>query len=566
MLLFWTLGWAGLTAADVQDLLVNKAQPGRPGGRIVISYRVEPRTLNPVAALDVTSREIISLLNSDLIDVDHSTLQPVPGLAKKWTASKDRRRFTLNLRHGVKFSDGHPFTADDVVFTFAVHLDENVRSSQRELLVFGGAPIAVRKLESHTVVLESARPHPAAERVFDSIGILPKHLLEKPWREGRLAKAWGVSTASTEMAGLGPFRMREYVHGERLVLERNPHYWKVDSRGAQLPYLNEIVILFVGSEEAQVMRFQSGETHIVEGLRPENYAVVQQYEQKRGFRLHDLGPGLEYSFLLLNLNNLSSADQLPIRQKQEWFQQHAFRQAISAAIDRDAIVRLVYRGMGSPIWTHVTDGNKTWKNANIAKPPRDLTRAKQLLQSAGFSWNAGGKLVDAAKREIGFSILTSAGNTQRSQIATIIQDDLKQIGITASVVSLEFRAMLDRVFKSYEYEAAVMTLASGDTDPNSEMNVLALEGSTHLWNLNSAPAQNWEKEIDVLMRRQQTTIDPKERKRQYDRVQELVAIHLPLICVVSPHVLVGASERIGNLRPSIIRPYILWNADELFLQ
>jgi peptide/nickel transport system substrate-binding protein len=196
--------------------------------------------------------------------------------------------------------------------------------------------------------------------------------------------------------------------------------------------------------------------------------------------------------------------------------------------------------------------------------PRSLERARALLKSAGFSWNAAGKLVDQSKREVAFSILTSSGNSQRARIATIIQGDLKGLGVTASIVSLEFRAMLERIFNSYEYEAAVMTLASGDTDPNAEVNVWTSKGSTHVWNLNGAPAPDWEREIDQLMRQQMTTVPAVDRKRLYDRVQELVAINLPLICLVSPHVLVGTTERLGNFRPSILRPYVLWNADELY--
>jgi peptide/nickel transport system substrate-binding protein len=162
--------------------------------------------------------------------------------------------------------------------------------------------------------------------------------------------------------------------------------------------------------------------------------------------------------------------------------------------------------------------------------------------------------------------MTSAGNAQRAQIATIIQDDLKQLGMKVSIVALEFRAMLDRVFRSHEYEAAVMTLASGDTDPNSDMNVWTLKGATHLWNLNGGPAEDWELEIDGLMREQMTTLNPEVRKRLYDRVQFLVATHLPITSLLSPHVLVGASERLGNFRPSILRPYALWNADELYFR
>jgi peptide/nickel transport system substrate-binding protein len=543
---------------------VSKSPQGRRGGRLIIAQRSEPRTLNPLAALDVGSRELISLMMADLIHVDRHSFQAAPALARRWTVSKDGMRYTLYLRRGLRFSDGYPFDADDVLFTFHVHLDEQVRSPQRELLIIGGKPIALRKLDSHTVLFELASAYPAAERLFDSIGILPKHLLEKPYAEGRLASIWGITASPSEIAGLGPFRLKEHVPGQRIVLERNPHYWKVDSSGNRLPYLDQVVYLFVANEDAQVIRFQSGETHVISDLGPENFTVLEKEQQRRSFRLVDLGPGLEYSFLLFNLNDLNSKRLPSIREKQSWFHQVAFRQAISSAIDRDGIVQLVYRRMATPLWAHVTQGNRPWINSAIPRSPRSLERARELLKSAGFSWNSAGKLVDQSKREVAFSILTSSGNSQRAQIATIIQGDLKELGVTASIVSLEFRAMLDRIFNSYEYEAAVMTLASGDTDPNAEVNVWTSKGSTHVWNLNGAPAPDWEREIDQLMRQQMTTVPAVDRKKLYDRVQELVATNLPLICLVSPHVLVGTTERLGNFRPSILRPYVLWNADELY--
>jgi peptide/nickel transport system substrate-binding protein len=533
---------------------------------LVVSQRSEPKTLNPVAALDFGSREIIGLLSADLIHVDRVTFQPAPALARRWDVSKDGKLYTVHLRRGLRFSDGRPFDADDVLFTFRVHLDERLRSPQRELLIIGGRPIAIRKLDACTVEFELARAHPAAERLFDSIAILPRHLLEKRFEQGTLAQAWGLTASPSEIAGLGPFRLKQYVPGERLLLERNPYYWKVDRSSNRLPYLDEIAVVFTGSEDGQLLRFLAGETVILDGIGADNFAVLGEQQRRRGFRLHDLGPGLEYTFLLLNQNDLGKRDLPSVREKQTWFRDVAFRQAVSAAIDRDAVVRLVYRGLASPLWAHVTGGNKPWVDATIPRPPRSLERARQLLRGAGFSWNARGELLDASKKKVSFSILTSAGNTQRNRIATIIQDDLKQVGMAVSVVSLEFRAMLDRVMSTYDYDAAVMTLASGDTDPNSEMNVWTTAGSTHLWNLAGGAARAWEREIDDLMRRQLVSLRYEERKRLYDRVQHLVAINLPVICIVSPHVLAGASERVGNFRPSILRPYGLWNADELYLR
>jgi peptide/nickel transport system substrate-binding protein len=152
-------------------------------------------------------------------------------------------------------------------------------------------------------------------------------------------------------------------------------------------------------------------------------------------------------------------------------------------------------------------------------------------------------------------------------MATIIQDDLKQIGITAQVAPMEFRALLDRVFQSHDYEAAVLGLGGGDVDPNPQMNVWLSSGSNHLWDIGETkPATPWEAEIDSLMKQQISTLKVPVRKKLYDRVQQLVADNLPIICLASPNILVGAKNKVGNFNPSILDPYVLWNSDELFLR
>ena len=550
-------------AAASAELLRTDHEAGRPGGRLVYAVRSEPKTLNPVTAVDVTSREVIGRLHADLIHIDRQTQRAGAALAKSWTVSPDGLHYTLILRHGLRFSDGQPLDADDVVFTFRCYLDERNASPQRDLLVIGGKPIGVRKLDAFRVAFDLAQPYAAAERIFDSLAILPRRLLEKAQDEGRLGGAWGLSTAPSEMAGLGPFRLKSYVPGERLVLERNPYYWKVDSAGRPLPYLDELVFLLVPSDDAQVVRFKAGETDVISRLSAPNFAVLSA-EASKGRRLEDLGAGLDYTFLFFNLNDLDAAKLPEVARKQAWFKQTAFRQAMSAAIDRAGMVRLVYQGRATPLAAHVTPGNRLWLNTALPRPQRSLARARELLGRAGFVVERG-ELRDAMGTPVTFTIVTNAANAARVQMATVIQEDLREIGIQAQVVPLENRALLDRVLKTHDYDAAVMAVAGGDADPNGEMNVWLSSGPTHLWRVGAAaPMAPWEKEIDDLMQRQLVTLDGPARKRLYDRVQQLVAENLPMIPLVSPNVLVGAKAGLGNYRPAILDPQVLWNVDELF--
>lgn len=571
MLFAFAPAWSETLAAQQailpnEETLITKSEPGRFGGRLTVALRTEPRTFNPVLSADSSSREVIGRMMADLVHINRETQKTESALAKTWKASSDGKSFTLRLRRGLRFSDGQPLSADDVLFTFQVYLDEKVHSPQRDLLVIDGVPMRVRKVDAHTLIFELAKPYAAADRLFDSLAILPRHKLQKLYEEGKFAEAWGLSAAPEQFAGLGPYRLKEYVAGQRIVLDRNPYYWKADRQKRRLPYLDEIVFLIVPSEDAQVIRFQAGETDLATRLSARNFNALSRDSRAAAYRLLDLGPGLEYNYLFFNMNDLSARNLPRIARKQAWFREVRFRQAVSLAIDRAGITRLVYEGRAVPLWSHVTPGNKLWVHQGLARPAQSADQARQLLRDAGFSWNSSDQLLDREAMPVEFTIVVSSSNAQRSQMATIIQSDLKVLGITVNLVPIEFRSLLDRVFNTLEYEAAISGLISGDADPTAEINVWTLRGATHLWNVTpKQQATPWETEIDRLMQLQMVTLQYAKRKRLYDQVQQLVTANLPLICLASPNVLVAASNKVGNLRPAILEPYALWNVEELFL-
>jgi peptide/nickel transport system substrate-binding protein len=552
-----------------EELLALSGEAGSSGGRMVVSLRAEPKTLNPVVATDAPSQEVIGTMQADLVHINRATHLTEPALAKSWKVSSDGLDYTLTLRQGLRFSDGEPLDAEDVLFTLRVYLDEGVHAPQRDLLIVGGKPITVTKINAQTLVFHFAKPYGVGERVFDGLAILPRHLLEKTYQEGKLGQIGSLSTPANQWAGLGPFRLKEYVAGQRLILERNPYYWKTDTQGHRLPYLNELVFLFVPSADAQVLRFQSGETDMISRLGAENFSVLAR--QQHGYTMADAGPGLEYNFLFFNLNDLGDKTAPETARKQKWFRDVQFRQAVSAAVDREAIVRLVYQGRGAMLWGPVTPGNRRWIDAAIPHPARSLDKARQLLRDAGFRWTneAQGEpaLVDAEGKPVEFSILTSSSNADRTKMATLIQDDLKQLGMRVQVVPLEFRSLIDRVTQSKEYDACVLGLVSFDADPNSDINVWLSSGGTHLWNPSQEhPATPWEAEMDRLMVAQLTATNSEQRKKLYDRVQEILAENQPMIFLASPDILVGAKNTIGNFHPAVLEPYVLWNVDQLYLR
>jgi len=553
--------------APGEDVLVERATSGTHGGRLVVALRAEPKTLNPAAAADAPSREVIGRMTGDLIHIDRATQSTEVALASQWKRSADGREYTLALRKGIRFSDGHPFDADDVVFTFRVLLDERTGAPQRELLIVGGQPIRVSKVDEYTVKVTLSQPYAAAERIFDSIAILPQHLLNEAYQKGAMGQIWSVATPAKSIAGLGPYRLKEYVAGQRLVLERNPYYWKTDSAKRRLPYIDELVFLFTGNEDAQVIRFQSGDSDVLSRASADNFAVLARDQAAKRYQLKDLGPSLEYNFLFFNQNDLSGKNLPQVSAKQQWFNDLGFRRAVSRAIDREGIARLVYRGRAVPLWGNVSPGNRLWINTSLPRTPRSVNDARTILKTSGFSWRPDGQLLDRQGKPVTFTIVTSSTSAQRTEMATLIQADLKELGMDVQVVPLEFRALVDRVFQSFDYDASILGLGGGDADPNGEMNVWLSSGSNHLWRLGQQkPATPWEAEVDRLMKQQLVTLDYRERKQLFDRVQTIVAEQLPFIFLAAPHILVGARADLANFQPAVLDHYTLWNVERMFLR
>ena len=529
----------------------------------MVAERSAPRTFNPVVAVDAPTRTILERLFADLIHINRRTMKTEPALASSWNVSPDGRQYTITLRPNLRFSDGQPFTADDVVFTFDVYLDEKVHAPQRDLLIVGGKPIVVKKKDDRTVIVSLSEPYAVTDRMFDGIWMLPKHVLAKAFADGTLSRQWGLDTPAGSIVGMGPFRLAEHRPGERLVLERNPNYWKHDGQGGSLPYLDRLVFIVVPSTDAEMLRFKAGDIDVISQLTPDQFGSLKAADSR--YRVADAGPGLEYNFLFFNVSDTPKGAGPAVAQKRSWFRQEDFRHAMSAAIDRDAIVKLVYRGRGEPLWGPVTRGNAAWRNDALPRPARSLDRARALLKKAGFSWRADGTLVDASNTPVEFSILVSSSRPARPQMATVIQSDLAEIGVRVTVTPLDITAVSDRVLNTRDFEACLMGIASGDADPNTDINIWLSSSPQHFWNPSSPrPATPWEAEIDSLMRRQMSAGSVRERKTMFDRVQALLAEHEPMIFLASPNILVAAKPALENFTPAILPHYALWNVDELY--
>ena len=508
----------------------------RAGGVLNVALRSDLKTFNPVTAIDAPSKEVLSQINADLLTINRATQQVEPRLAESWTHSKDGKQYIVNLRPNLKFSDGSPFLADDVVYSWNSYLNEH--APQRELLLIDGKPIEVKKLNEHQVAFTLPQPYAAAERLFDGLAMLPRSKANKPW---------DVKTPPGEIVGMGPFRIKECRPGEAVILERNPYYWDSGK-----PYLDGISFHILADDELQLARFVSGDLDILNRLSMKSIG----YLTSKGMQVTDLGPGLEYNALAFNLDASHAKPFFTLE----------FRKALSLATDRDSIVKLAYQGRATPLWGHVSPGNKLWHNTRIPHPTQDVEAAKAALKQAGFQTNSKGQLT-FQNEPVSFSILVSSSSQERQQMAQILAADWLRLGIHAIVTPLDFRSVVDRITKTRQFETVLLGLGGGDADPNPEINVWLSSGSMHVWKPNQKkPSTLWEAEIDSLMHRQMTTINKAERKRLYDRVQEIAATQSPMIFLASPNVVVAQRGNIGNFHPAVLHHFTLWNSADLFFK
>lgn len=556
-----------------QDVLVVEGEIGTYGKTLVTAINQEPRSFNRIVAMDTATADVADRISADLIHINRFTQQVEPSLAKSWKFSSDRRTMRMRLREGIRFSDGQPFTADDVVFTFQVLYDPKVNSPQADQLKVGGQPFVIKKLNDFTVEFSFSHAAPAIERVFDSIFILPKHKLETAYKSGNFPSAWSVSTDPKEIVGLGPFRFSRYVPGQRVELERNPHYWKVDRKGNRLPYLSRLVLMVIPNRDTQFLNFQSGNLDILNDVRADDYASLIRDPSRTGIVAMDLGPSLGSELIWFNQNRDSSPKSgrpLVDPAKLAWFTSQKFRQAVSSAIDRKSIVDLVYQGRATQAFGPLTASNKDWYNPGILQYSYNPGIARRLLVEAGFHFNTINdktELLDGSNRPIRFSLMTNSGNRNREKIATLIQSDLEKIGIRVDFTPIEFRSLVSRISDTFDYDACLLGPTNLDMDPSAQMNLWMSNAPNHQWFPNQKkPATAWEERIDQLMLLQSKEMNFKQRKKYFDEVQRTISEQLPFIYLVSQAVLVAARSRVGNFRPTVLSHHTLWNCEQLYLK
>jgi peptide/nickel transport system substrate-binding protein len=534
------------------------ARPSR-GGELVASIRTEPATYNRFVDHSTAGEALALLTQAPLVYINRATDTLEPWLAEGWTESADHLAYTIRLRPGVAFSDGTPLTSADVLFTFRALYDPKVESPLAVDTLVNGKPLQVSAPNLSTVEVRLPSPFAPGLRLIDGIRILPRHKLERALTEGTFNDAWSVKTPLTEIVSLGPFVLTEHVSGQRMVFTRNPYYWRKDAAGVALPYLDKLTVV-VASQAAEALKLQSGETDLMTNgdIRPEDYAAFKRAADEGRLRLIDNGVGLDPNLLWFNLTRAKSADP-----KSRWFNNKAFRQAISCAVDRQAIVNTVYLGEAIPIYGPVTPANRTWFADMRPACEHDLAKARTLFATAGLTdRNGDGTLDDATGKPVRFSMLTQADHI-RARVAAVIQEQLRQIGVGVDIVPLDAGALFKR-YTEGQYDSIYFGIQASATDPALNPGFWRSTGEWHFWNPNQkAPATDWERHMEDLLTRNATSPDQAERVRLFTDVQKIFVDEMPAIYFVTPKVTLAVSSRVRNPRPAPLLPQLLWSADTL---
>jgi peptide/nickel transport system substrate-binding protein len=558
---------------------MKSAQAQTP--RLVLSSLSDPKTFN--AALSKEASEVLPLIGEGLITENGKTGKVEPALAESWKISPDGKQVIYTLKQNLKWSDGQPLTVDDVVFTYnEIVLNKAIPNNFRDGLRVGktGALPKVRKVDDRRV--EFLVPEPFAPFLRSTgIGIMPKHILEESVKtkdaQGKLKflSVWGVNTQPlSNIVVCGAYQIESYRVGERVVLRRNPHYWRHGTQNEPQPYIERIAIQVVENTDTDMLQFRSGGIDVTD-VTSDYFSLLKREEKQRGFQIYNGGPALQTLYLSFNLNQGRDKAGKPFVDpiKSKWFNQVEFRQAIAYATNRHDMLNNIYQGLGdlqhsmipvqSPYYLSPKAGLKTYDY--------DIAKAKALLLKAGFKYSANNELTDAEGHRVRFSLITNASNKIRVSLGAQFKQDMANIGIQVDFNPMAFNSVVDKLSRSKQWDALILGFVGGGVEPHSSFNIWAVDGGLHGFNQGALPDEPptpgwkvapWEQKINDLYIQGSQELNETKRKAIYGEAQQLAQEYLPFIYMITPISFAAVRDRIQNVKYSPLGG-ALWNIHEL---
>ncbi|MDD4182392.1 MAG: peptide-binding protein [Candidatus Omnitrophica bacterium] len=492
----------------------NQSNSFSYGDEIIIGSSAEASNLIPMLSSDSASHEVSGFIFNGLVKYDKD-LTLIGDLAQSWEISEDGLVITFHLKKGIKWQDGTAFTADDVLFGYETIINEKTLSAYKEDY------FQVKKaevLDKYTFKVTYEKPFAPALASWGSLVVLPKHILEK--------EDINKTEFSRKPVGTGPFKFKEWVPGQKVILEANDNYFE------GRPYLDGVVIRIIPDPTTMFLELKTQGLDWI-GLSPLQYKKQTQSEFfKKNYRKFKY-PSFSYTYLGFNL-------------KHPWFSDKKIRQAIAHALDKEELVKGVLLGMGN-ISTGPYVPN-TWPyNPNVRKYEYNPQKAKELLRDAGWQDIDKDGILEKNGKKFEFTILTNMGNTTRIKTATIIQYRLREVGIKVDIRSLEWSAFINWFIDKKRFEAVILGWSIGlDPDQYDIWHSTKIKEKE----LNFVSFKN--QEVDELLEKGRRTFDIEKRKQAYYRIQEILAEELPYIFLYVPDNLPIVSARFEGIAPTPI--------------
>ena len=554
------------------DYLQSQAPIGHFGGTMTSSTIGEgPKTFNPFNAKDNISAIMSEVMYDGLLTTHPVTGQPIPKLAKSFTVSDDGLNYTIYLRKGIKWSDGKPITADDVVFTWRdIIFAGRGNTSTRDSVIIDGKLPTVEKIDNYTVKFTTPKPFAPFIRVL-STPIAPKHIFESAVKKGNeyFDGYLSTNTKPEDFVISGAFKLKEYVPAQRVVYEKNPNYYIINKNNEKLPYLDRLIYLIVGDLNNEVLKFEAKEldTISLQGSKVARYKAQEAYSD---FTLHNLGPDTGTMYLALNLNNRKDVKGKPYVEpkKQVWFQDKNFRKAVDLAVDRKNIVLNIANGIGAPLFT-AESLNSIFLNKDLKSYEKDLKKSKELLTNSGFYWDKNSQLFDKMGNRVEFDLYTNAGNTEREAIGVMIKQDLEDLGMKINFKPIEFNSLVNKLINTFDWDAVIMGFTGSPLEPNGGKNVMMSDGTLHVYNMRldkdlNSPKYDFEKKIDELFIKGALATKFEERKKYYDEYQKIIYDEKPFIYLYAPTRIVAIRNKFKNIFPTSLGG-VTYNIEEIYI-
>lgn len=502
----------GGSAAD--DSATRKSARPVHGDTLIEALLGDIQGLIPNITSDSASHTIGDLIYTGLVKRDES-LRLVGDLAESWTISRDCRDFTFKLKKNAKWHDGRPFTADDVVFTYQTMIHPKTPTAYKEDFK---AVESIEAVDANTVHVRY--PHPYAKALQSwGTAMLPRHLLEPYVQEGRLREA---PQNRQSPVGTGPYRFKEWRTGEKVVLTANREYY---DKG---PYISRLVYRIIPSQATIFLELKAKGIDSSSGLTALQYTRQTDYPAFKKAYQKFRYPSNAYTYFGFNLKDPRFADK-------------RVRQAFAHAISKQALIDGVRLGLGREATGPYKPG--TWAyNPNVKRYPYDMERARQLLAEAGWTEKNSDGLLVKDGQPFTFTLMTNQGNDERKKIAELVQASLRELGVGVDIRILEWASFIKEYVKKRRFEAIVLGWGIGLDPDQYEIWHSSKTGPDDLNHVSYANP-----EVDELLERGRASCFENERKKYYDRLQEILAEDQPIIFLYFPDALPVVAHRVHGV-------------------